>query len=73
MKMTKLNKLTMQTLNEFATVMLSIPASSEYIERFFSFSGVVCKNRKLNMKDDLIILRSLLKANFKHLASLFNC
>jgi len=69
MKMTKLNKLTMQTLNEFATVMLSIPASSAFIERFFSF----CKNRKLNMKDDLIILRSLLKANFKHLASFFNC
>ena len=66
------NKITLPILYEFATVVLSIPASSAYIERFFSFSGVVCTNRKLNMKDDLIILRSLLKANFKHLFDLNN-
>lgn len=54
-----------------AIITLSIPASSAYIERFFSVSGVVCANtRSFIMKDDLIIMRSMLKANYKILFEL---
>jgi hypothetical protein len=41
----------------------TIPASSAFIERFFSVCGVVCKNRCGNMSTDLIIKRSFLKCN----------
>ena len=47
-----------------------IPASSAYVERFFSICGVVCKDRAMNMKDELIIVKCLLKANFKWLQEL---
>ena len=61
------NKITLPILFTFASRVLSTPVSSAYIERFFSVSGVVCSNRAFNMKDDLIIMKSMLKSNYKTL------
>ncbi len=57
-------------LFELTIKTLCLPASSAYIERFFSICGVVCKNRAMNMKDELIIIRCLLKSNLKWLEEL---
>lgn len=43
--------------------LLGIPASSAFIERFFSICGVVCKKRTGNMSDNLLITRSFIKCN----------
>ena len=43
--------------------LLNIPASSAFIERYFSICGIVCNKRNQNMRGDLTIIRSLLKAN----------
>ena len=50
-------------LANLAFILLNIPSSSHFIERFFSICGVVCGKRSLSMKDDLIIDRSILKSN----------
>ena len=50
----------------------SIPASSAFIERFFSICGVVCKQRAGNSLDDLLITRSFLKCNIEILNELKN-
>ena len=65
------HKINMPILYTFALMVMTISASSAYIERFFSVSGIVCTNKSLNMKDDLIIIRSMLKANYKLLCQLF--
>lgn len=44
--------------------LLSIPASSAFIERFFSITGIINSNSG-NMSDDNLIQRSLFKANLK--------
>jgi hypothetical protein len=41
---------------------LNISASSSFIERFFSISGIVCDVRRESMNDDLIEM-SMMKAN----------
>lgn len=50
----------------------SIPASSAFIERFFSICGVVCKQRAGNSSDDLLITRSFLKCNIEILNEMNN-
>ena len=60
----KTNSLLMPYLFKMSKILLTIPSSSAYIERFFSVSGFVCDRRRMNMKDDLIVSRSLLKTNF---------
>lgn len=50
-------------LNQLAKILMNVPASSAFIERFFSICGIVCKQRAGNSDDDLVITRSLLKAN----------
>jgi hypothetical protein len=61
-------------LGKLSAILLNIPASSAFIERFFSICGIVCEKRRLAMKDDLIIIRTLLKGNMKVLEELnFNC
>jgi hypothetical protein len=52
-------------LSQLALILLNIPSSSAFIERFFSICGVICNKRSLNIGDDLLITRSLLKANIK--------
>ena len=60
----------MPYLYELQLLLLNIPASSSFIERFFSISGFVCDVKRLNMKEDLIIMRSLMKANMNILKEL---
>ena len=60
----------MPILYQLQQVLLNIPATSSLIERFFSISGIVCDIRRLNMTDDLIIMRSLMKANMHILKDL---
>jgi hypothetical protein len=44
-------------------IVLNIGASSGLIERYFSICGIVNDRRRQSMSDDLLISRSLLKAN----------
>lgn len=60
----------MPRLARLALVLLNINVSSAFIERFFSICGIICKKNSGNMKDDLIITRSMLKANMKILDDL---
>ena len=59
-------------LSKVAKILHNIPSTSAFLERFFSISGVVCDPRRLNMKEDLVILRSLLKCNASILRELNN-
>ena len=61
------NQSKFRKLSELYFLLNSIPASSAYIERFFSISGIVCDQKRMTMEDDLIIHRSMLKANMKFL------
>lgn len=60
----KNNCFTMPLLHKLTLILSSICSSSASVERFFSLTGFVCDRRRLNMKSDLIIIRSLLKTNF---------
>jgi hypothetical protein len=50
--------------------LLNIQASSAFVERFFSICGIICSVKNTNMKDDTIIMRSILKANMDTLDAL---
>ena len=58
-------------LYKLATILLNIQSSSAFVERFFSICGIICKKRASNMKNELIIMRSMMKANF-HLLNELN-
>jgi hypothetical protein len=58
-------------LFKLATILLNIQSSSAFVERFFSICGIICKKRASNMKNKLIIMRSMMKANF-HLLNELN-
>jgi hypothetical protein len=50
-------------LGKLAREMLNIPASTAFIERYFSLCGVICNQRASNMHTDLITMRCMLKSN----------
>ena len=52
--------------------MQNIPATSAFIERYFSFAGIVCKKNAGSMSDSLMISRSMLKANMHILNEMNN-
>lgn len=60
-------------LYKIALKLLSIPSTSAHIERFYSFSGIICQKRSLNISDDIIIKRAMLKANNKMLHTVNAC
>ena len=60
-----LNKKNLPNLFELAMRLICIPISSADVERFFSVSGYVCSGRAVNVNEDTLIARSLLKANLK--------
>ncbi len=64
------NKQKFPLLFDLALILYNIPASSAFIERFYSLSGNVCKNRNGNMDPETIIARSMLKANIEILKAL---
>jgi hypothetical protein len=65
------NERSFPELYKLAIIILNIQSSSSFVERFFSICGVVCKKRATNMKNKLIIMRSMMKANF-HLLNILN-
>lgn len=60
----------MPILKKLAVILLNIPSSSAYIERFYSICGLVCKTNCGNMSSSTIIQRSTLKANIDILDNL---
>jgi predicted DNA-binding ribbon-helix-helix protein len=50
-------------LAKAALILYNIPASSAFIERFFSICGITCRKNAGNMGPSMIINRSMLKAN----------
>ena len=58
--------------SKLTKILYNISSTSAVLERFFRLSGIVCSARRSNMKDDLIIMRSLLKANVKILKEFNN-
>ena len=59
----KQNKSKIPKLYDLSKILLNISASSAFIERYFSICGFVCDRRRLNMNDELIIMRCMLKVN----------
>lgn len=59
------NGVKMPKLKKLFSITQNIPASSAFIERFFSICGCVCTVRRGRMTSGLIRCRSLLKTNIK--------
>ena len=57
------NKKTFPNLYKFCLILFNIPASSAYVERFFSICGLVNRKRAGNMTDRNLINRAFLKTN----------
>lgn len=54
----------MPNLFRLSLKLLSIPATSSHIERFFSIAGRLSDQRNAQISSDLLIKRAMLKANF---------
>lgn len=59
----KKNKNQMPYLFNLALKPLTIPPTSEFLERFFSYSGIICSNRTPNLSDEMLINRSMIRSN----------
>ena len=57
------NRTQLPLLCEMALHLLVIPASSAYIERFFSISGIINTKRSGNMDSETLQMKAVLKAN----------
>jgi hypothetical protein len=55
-------------LGMLARDLLNVPASTAFVERFFSLCGVICNQRAANMSNDLIVMRCMLKSNISILS-----
>ena len=64
------NSTKMPILADLSLLLLNIPSSSAFIDRFFSICGAICNKRSGNYSDDMIILRSFLKANMNTLQNM---
>jgi hypothetical protein len=64
------NEKKLPTLTKLSLILYNIPASSAYIERFYSICGNICKSRAGNMSAQTIITKPMLKANIKILHQL---
>ena len=53
----------MPKLHDLQIILLNIPSSSAFIERYFSISGIVCDVRRLNMTEQMVIIRFYIKAS----------
>lgn len=53
----------MPHLFNLALRLLTIPATSAFLERFFSYAGIYCNNRTPNLSDETLINRSLIRSN----------
>jgi hypothetical protein len=55
----------MPKLSQLFFILNTIPATSAAIERFFSIAGIVNDKRRLRMRDDLVIQRTMIKSNME--------
>jgi hypothetical protein len=55
----------MPKLSQLFFILNTIPATSAAIERLFSIAGIVNYKRRLMMRDDLIIQRTMIKSNME--------
>ena len=60
----------LKNLRDLARVLMNIPASSSYIERHFSLSGAILEQRRAKMSEEMICMRSMLKASLKIISNL---
>jgi len=58
------------SLFQLSLILYNIPASSAFIERFYSLSGNVCKSRSGNLSAETIIAKCMLKSNLEILKKL---
>ena len=58
------------SLFQLSLILCNIPASSAFIERFYSLSGNVCKSRSGNLSAETIIAKCMLKSNIEILKRL---
>ena len=63
-------RIQLPNLFDLQVILLNISASTAFIERFFSISGIVCDIKRATMEEDLIIMRSMMKANISILNSM---
>ena len=66
----KKHSLTMPKLTRLYLVLSNIPAASAHIERYFNITGLINDKRRMRMKDDLLIIRSMLKVNMSLVSEL---
>jgi hypothetical protein len=64
------NRNKMPKLHDLQIILLNIPSSSAFIERYFSISGIVSDVRRLNMTEKMVIIRSMCKSNIGILAEM---
>ena len=57
-------------LTKLASILINIPSSSAFIERYYSLCGAICSQRNGNMRPETIINRCFLKTNIKLLNEL---
>jgi hypothetical protein len=50
-------------LFKLALKLLTIPATSAFLERFFSYAGIICNNRTPNLSDEMLNNRSIIRRN----------
>jgi hypothetical protein len=60
----------MPKLFDLQIILLNISSTSSFIERFYCIAGIVCEIRRSNMNEDLVTMRSMMKANMKLLTDL---
>jgi hypothetical protein len=53
-----------------AKKLLSIQASTAFVERYFSICGIICTTKNTNMNDKTLVMRSVLKSNMNILDEL---
>ena len=57
-------------LLKVAAILLNISSSSAFVERSFSLCGIISTTRNANMKDELLIMRAMLKVNMSILSQM---
>lgn len=57
------NRKKLPNLYKLALRLLSIPATTAYVERFFNITGIINSKNPNNMSSELLIARSMLKVN----------
>jgi hypothetical protein len=58
-----IHRKSLPNLSKLASKLMNIPASSSFIERYYSLCGAICSQRQSRLKPETIINRCILKTN----------